>query len=83
MTTDREPIAATQGQRVTRTFHDRHEAEKAVERLAAKGFGDDQVSMITHGGHTDPNGVFVPGGIEVVVLADDRADDAERILGSD
>jgi hypothetical protein len=65
---------------VRREFHDRAEAEHAVEELHKAGFGDDQITLTTHGGQTKDDGTFVPGGIEVVVLADDRADDAERIL---
>ena len=83
MATQRERIEATQGAKVRREFHEREQAENAVERLHGAGFGDDQITMTTHGGHTGPDGVFVPGGIEVVVIADDRADEAERILAAD
>ena len=83
MTVEREHIEATQGEKVRREFHEREHAEGAVERLHAAGFRDDQITMTTHGGHTGSDGVFVRGGIEVVVLADDRADDAERILAED
>ncbi len=83
MTTDREHIEATQGERVRRDYRDRRQAEGAVERLKARGFGDDQITMSTHGGHTDDSGVFVPGGIEVIVTADERASEAERILAAD
>lgn len=83
MTTERSDIEATSGQKVTREYHDRGQAEEAVERLRQAGFSEDVVSMITHGGTTDDNGTFVPGGIEVVVLADQRADDAERLLAGD
>ena len=77
---ERERIEATQGEKVKREFQDRKMAEHAVERLHDSGFGDDQITLTTHGGHTKDDGTFVPGGIEVVVLADDKADEAERIL---
>ena len=83
MTTERHDIEATSGQKVTREYHDRGQAEEAVERLRRGGFNEDVVSMITHGASTDENGAFRPGGIEVVVLADDRADEAERLLSGD
>ena len=83
MSVERERIEATQGEKVRREFHERASAERAVERLHAAGFGDDQITMTTHGGHTGPDGVFVAGGIQVIVLADDRADEAERILAAD
>ncbi len=83
MTTERSSIEATSGQRVTREYHDRGRAEEAVERLRRSGFNDDVISMVTHGASTDENGAFVPGGIEVVVLADERADEAERLLSAD
>lgn len=83
MTTDRERIEATQGERVRREYHDRRQAERAVERLKAGGFGDDQITLSTHGGRTGEDGVFVPGGIELIVMAEERADEAERILGAD
>ena len=83
MTIERQRIEATQGEKVTREFHERARAERAVEQLHAAGFSDDQITMTTHGGQTGPDGKFVPGGIEVVVLANDRGDDAERILATD
>jgi len=82
MSIERERIEATQGEKVRREFHDRGAAEAAIEKLHQAGFGDDQITMTTHGGRTTPDGAFVPGGIEVLVLADDRADEAERILAS-
>ena len=42
---------------------------------------EDQITITTHGGHAEKDGTFVRGGIEVTVLADDKADEAERILG--
>ncbi len=81
MSIKREHIEATQGEKVRAQFKQLREAESAVERLHEEGFTDDQITITTHGGHTAPDGSFIPGGIEVVVLADERADDAERILG--
>ncbi len=80
MTIEREHIDATHGEKVSARFKDLTEAEAAVERLKEAGFSDEQVTLTTHGGRTAPDGSFIPGGIEVVVLADERADDAERIL---
>ena len=80
MTIEREHIDATQGEKVRARFKELTEAEAAVERLKNAGFNVDQITLTTHGGHTAPDGSFIPGGIEVVVLADERADDAERIL---
>jgi len=80
MTIEREHIEATQGEKVRAQFKELSQAEAAIERLHQSGFDDDQITMTTHGGHTAPDGSFIPGGIEVVVLADERADDAERIL---
>lgn len=80
MTIERHHIEATHGERITREFHDLAEAERAVERLHHSGFADDQVTLTTHGGHTEADGAFVRGGIEIAVLAGDRADEAERIL---
>ena len=56
------------------------DAEAAQDRLHAAGFNDDQITLTTHCGRTEPDGRLVPGGIEVAVLADDRADEAERVL---
>ena len=80
MTIDRRHIDATQGEQVTGTFYDREIAENAVEKLHAAGFNDDQITMTTHGGGKAEDGTFQRGRIEVSVLADDRADDAEKIL---
>ena len=80
MTIEREHIEATQGEKVRAQFKALSEAEEAVERLHDSGFTDDQITLTTHGGETAPDGSFIPGGVEVVVLADERADDAERIL---
>lgn len=80
MAIERQHIEATQGEKIRREFHELSAAEAAMERLAEAGFSDDQVTLTTHGGHTEPDGTFVRGGVEVVVLADERADEAERIL---
>ena len=79
---ERQHIEATQGERVRKEFYERADAERVVEQLHRAGFADDQVTMTTHGGHTNEDGAFVRGGIEIVVLAGDRADDAERILAA-
>lgn len=83
MTTDEDPVAIVQSGRITREYHDRRQAERAVERLTAAGFSEDVVTMQTHGGHTGDDGVFVPGAIEVVVFADERAAEVERLLAGD
>jgi len=44
-------------------------AQAAVEELEASGFNADQITLTTVGGHTEPDGRFVPGGISVVVMA--------------
>ncbi|TMB62680.1 MAG: hypothetical protein E6I57_11850 [Chloroflexi bacterium] len=77
---ERQQIEATKGEKVQAKFDELADAEAAVERLKAAGFNEDTITLTTHGGHTEPDGTFVRGGIEVVVLADARADDAERIL---
>lgn len=82
MTIERHHIEATHGERITREYTDRAAADRAVERLHEAGFADDQVTLTTHGGRTESDGTFVPGGIEIVVLAGDRADEAERILAT-
>ena len=82
MTIERQHIEATQGEKVRGHFYEIADAEKAVERLHEAGFNDDQITLTTHGGSTAPDGKFVRGGIEVVVLAADRGDDAERILSA-
>lgn len=79
---EREHIEATQGERLKKEFHERADAEHVVEQLHEAGFADDQITMTTHGAYTKEDGSFVRGGIEVVVLAGDRADDAERILAA-
>ena len=64
-----------------REFGERSAAESAVELLRASGFGDDQISLTTHGGVTASDGTFVPGGVVVVVTASaPRAREAERII---
>lgn len=80
MSIERQHIEATQGEKVFREFQDRAEAERAVERLHEAGFADDQITLTTHGTSTKPDGTFVPGGLEVVVMAGEQADEAERIL---
>jgi hypothetical protein len=80
MSIEREHIEATQGEKVQAKFDELADAEAAVERLKAAGFDPEKITLTTHGGHTDEGGTFVRGGIEVAVLADDKADDAERIL---
>ena len=82
MTIERQLIEATQGEKVRAQFSELAKAQAAVEQLEASGFEADQITLTTVGGHTEPDGRFVPGGISVVVLADDRADDAERILAA-
>jgi hypothetical protein len=80
MTIEREHIEATQGDKVQAKFDELADAEAAVERLQAAGFAPEKITLTTHGGHGEPDGTFVRGGVDVVVLADDHADDAERIL---
>lgn len=80
MSVERQHIEATQGEKVRAKFDELSDAEAAVERLQKAGFDPDQIALTTHGGHTAEDGTFVKGGIEVAVLADDKADDAERIL---
>jgi hypothetical protein len=80
MTIEREHIDATQGEKVRAQCKALSEAEASIERLHEEGFTDDQITLTTHGGHTAPDGSFIPGGVEVVVIADERADDAERVL---
>ena len=76
-----EHIDLTQTERVQREFGERSAAESAVERLRAAGFGDDQISLTTHGGVTASDGTFIPGGVVVVVTASaPRAREAERII---
>jgi hypothetical protein len=82
MTIERQTIQATQGEKVRAQFTELTKAQAAVEQLEASGFSADQITLTTVGGHTEPDGRFVPGGISVVVLADDRADEAERILSA-
>jgi hypothetical protein len=83
MSIEREHFESTQGERLRREYHAREDAERVLERLHKAGFADDQITMTTHGGRTEPDGTFHPGAIEVVVLAGDRADEAERILAQD
>jgi len=82
MTIERQHIQATQGEKVRAQFSELAKAQAAVEELEASGFNADQITLTTVGGHTEPDGRFVPGGISVVVMADERADDAERILSA-
>jgi hypothetical protein len=82
MTIERQHIEATQGEKIRAQFHEIRQAELAVDRLQQAGFNDDQITLTTHGGRTEPDGTFVRGAVEVVVLAADRGDEAERILSS-
>ena len=82
MTIERQRIDATQGEKVVGTYFERAAAEDVVGKLHEAGFTDDQITMTTHGGSTAPDGTFQRGRIEVSVLADERADDAERILAA-
>jgi len=61
-------------------FADRDAAETAVDALQAKGFTDDQISLVARGAETDESGKFVPGGLMVTVNAKGREDEAERVL---
>jgi len=65
---------------VVAMFPDRETAESAVDALLARGFTDDQISLVARGAGTDDNGKFVPGGLMVTVSAKNREDEAERIL---
>jgi hypothetical protein len=65
---------------VVAIFADRDTAETAVDSLLAKGFTDDQVSLVARGAETDESGKFVPGGLMVTVSAKGREDEAERVL---
>jgi hypothetical protein len=65
---------------VVAMFVDRDTAETAVDALLAKGFTDDQVSLVARGAETDESGKFVPGGLMVTVSAKGREDEAERML---
>lgn len=65
---------------VVAMFADRETAESAVDALLARGFTDDQISLVARGAETDDRGTFVPGGLMVTVSAKDREDEAERIL---
>ena len=65
---------------VVAMFADRDQAETAVDALLAKGFTDDQISLVARGAETDDSGKFVPGGLMVTVSAENREAEAERIL---
>jgi hypothetical protein len=65
---------------VVAMFADRETAETAVDALQARGFTDDQISLVARGATTDENGKFVPGGLMVTVSAKNREDEAERLL---
>jgi hypothetical protein len=65
---------------VVAMFADRETAETAVDALQARGFTDDQISLVARGATTDENGKFVPGGLMVTVSAKNREDEAERVL---
>jgi hypothetical protein len=60
-------------------FADRQTAETAVDALTARGFTDDQISLVARGAATDENGKFVPGGLMVTVSAKGREDEAEQV----
>jgi hypothetical protein len=65
---------------VVAMFADRDAAEAAIDALLARGFTDDQLSLVARGAETDASGKFVPGGLMVTVSAKGRERDAERIL---
>jgi len=65
---------------VVAMFADRETAERAVDGLLERGFTDDQISLVARGAETDENGKFVPGGLMVTVSAENRQDEAERLL---
>ena len=65
---------------VVAMFPDRETAESAVDALLARGFTDDQISLVARGAGTDDDGKFVPGGLMVTVSAKNREDEAERLL---
>jgi hypothetical protein len=65
---------------VVAIFADRDGAESAVDALLARGFTDDQISLVARGATTDDDGKFIPGGLMVTVSAKDREDEAERLL---
>lgn len=62
-------------------FKDRDTAERAVDALLAKGFTDDQLSLVARGaGADEKTGEFVQGGLLVTVSAKGREDEAESVL---
>ena len=65
---------------VVAIFPDRETAESAVDALEARGFTDDQISLVARGAGTDDDGKFVPGGLMVTVSAKGREDEAEQLL---
>ena len=65
---------------VVAMFADRDTAESAVDALLARGFTDDQISLVARGATTDANGKFIPGGLMVTVSAKSREDEAEKLL---
>lgn len=65
---------------VVAMFNDRDVAETAVDALLARGFTDDQISLVAKGAGTDQSGNFVAGGLMVTVNATGREADAERVL---
>lgn len=83
MSIERDHTDVTGAERVKREFHDRARAERAAEQLKAAGFGDEQITLTTHGARTAEDGTFIPGGLEIIVTTDDRAEEAERILAQD
>jgi hypothetical protein len=65
---------------VVAMFADRDTAETAVDALLARGFTDDQISLVARGAETDESGKFIPGGLMVTVSAKGREAEAEKVL---
>jgi len=65
---------------VVAMFADRETAESAVDALLGQRFTDDQISLVARGATTDDDGKFIPGGLMVTVNAENREDEAERML---
>ena len=60
-------------------FEDRGAADSAVGALLAKGFTDDQISVVARGAGTD-GGEFRPGALMVTARCSGNEDVAERIM---
>jgi hypothetical protein len=60
-------------------FEDRKAADGAVEALLAKGFTDDQLSVVARGAGSD-GGEFRPGALMVTARCSGNEDEAERIM---